>query len=140
MISATAEYALRAAVFLASKPESAHTVTEVAAATKVPTGYLAKILQGLAKAGLATSQRGVRGGFQLARPASEISVLEVLAAANSPVQRIERCPLGLEGHTSLCPVHKLVDESIAKVEAAFGNASLESLLGTGEAIQPLCDG
>lgn len=139
MISATAEYALRAAVYLASHPEKSHTAAEVAEATKVPTGYLAKILQGMARAGLAVSQRGVKGGFVLARPASEISVLEVLAAANSPVQRIERCPLGIEGHLELCPVHKLVDDSIAQVEAAFGSATLDSLLNTDSASQPLCD-
>ena len=65
MISQTTEYALRAIVFLADSPTEAHTAEAIAEGTKVPVGYLSKIMQGLAKAGLVSSQRGLYGGFTL---------------------------------------------------------------------------
>ena len=55
MISQTAEYALRAIVYLADNPTDAQTAEAIAKGTKVPVGYLAKIMQGLARSGLVTS-------------------------------------------------------------------------------------
>ena len=69
MISQTAEYALRAMVFLAMR-ESAATNEQIAQVTKVPPGYLSKILQQLGKAKLVSSQRGLGGGFVLFKGSS----------------------------------------------------------------------
>src|SRR5688500_18425259 len=88
MISQTAEYALRAIVFLARRPGGAHNVEEIAGATKSPADYLSKILRQLARAGFVRGQRGLNGGFSLARPAHEISVLDVVHAVD-PSRRIE---------------------------------------------------
>lgn len=52
MTSQTAEYALRAVVWLASQPERALNTRQISAATQVPAGYLSKVLQALARAGL----------------------------------------------------------------------------------------
>ena len=65
MLSQTVEYALRATVYLATQAGKPATTNEVAARTRVPAAYLAKILQGLSKAGLIRSQRGVGGGVTL---------------------------------------------------------------------------
>lgn len=138
MISTTGEYALRAAVCLAQHADEAMTSAMIAEATKVPQGYLSKLLQAMVKAGLITSQRGLHGGFVLAKPAGDISVLEVLAAVDAAPQRIRKCPLGLVGHTRLCPVHKLVDESIAETERAFARADLASLSKSARGVTPLC--
>ena len=62
MLSQTAEYALRVVVFLASREDNPATIAQIAAATQVPQGYLAKVLQSLARAGLTKSQRGLHGG------------------------------------------------------------------------------
>lgn len=127
MITATGEYALRAGVYLAQHHPKPQTAADVAAATQIPPGYLSKILQGMVKTGLVNSQRGLGGGFTLARDPYSITVLEVLTAAGAPIQRIERCPLGLSTHTKLCPMHKLVDDGLKAIEEAFAAAILGKL-------------
>ncbi|MBX3730813.1 MAG: Rrf2 family transcriptional regulator [Candidatus Sumerlaeia bacterium] len=138
MISTTGEYALRAAVYLAQNDGEPMTTVQVAEVTKVPQGYLSKILQALVKRGLARSQRGLGGGFVLTRPPGEITVYEVLTAVDAAPERIHTCPLGIPGHIGLCPVHRLVDEAIANTEHAFRTATLESLLMSTRGVQPLC--
>src|SRR5690349_4806970 len=96
MFSQTVEYALRAMVFLA-EADASSTTHQIAETTKVPQAYLAKILQGLTRAGLVKSQRGVGGGVSLARPSSEINLLEVVNSVD-PICRIEVCPLGIASH------------------------------------------
>ena len=100
MISLTAEYALRAVSWLASNGKEPLVNRDIADATQVPSGYLAKVLQSLGRAGLVTSQRGLGGGFVLGRSAEEISVLDVVNAVD-PLERIESCPLHIEHTTKL---------------------------------------
>lgn len=140
MINQAGEYALRAVVHLArtdaGKPAAA---SEVAIATKVPQAYLQKILRTLTKHKLLIAQRGMGGGFMLAKLPSAISVLEVLKACDSGPNRIERCPLGITGHTQLCTLHKLIDQQTASVESTFATTSIADLLENENGIRPLCD-
>lgn len=139
MFSQTVEYALRAAVYLAARDGAPATTEDVAARTRVPAPYLAKVLQGLVRAGLVKSQRGVGGGVTLARDPAELTILEVVNAVE-PIKRITTCPLGLPGHGArLCPLHKRVDAALAAVEAAFGGTTLAEVLGEPSASAPLCD-
>lgn len=139
MFSQTVEYALRAAVFLAARPGEPATTEEVAERTRVPAAYLAKILQGLSRAGIVRSQRGVGGGVTLAKPADELTILEVVNAVE-PIKRIKTCPLGLPTHgTRLCPLHKRVDAALASVEAAFAGTTLAEVLAEPSSSVPLCD-
>ncbi len=129
MLSRTSEYALRAVAFLASRPGAAWTVQQVAAETRVPRGYLAKVLQQLVRADLVRSQRGVGGGFALARPPSSIAVLEVLNAVD-PIRRIRSCPLDLPEHRGiLCALHRRLDDAYATIEETFGRTRLSELVG-----------
>lgn len=139
MISQTTEYALRAMVHLADQADESLTTPQIAAATQVPVGYLAKVLGSLGKAGLVRSQRGLHGGFIIALPASEITVLDVINAVD-PIQRITTCPLGLKAHGKrLCPLHKRLDNAMAQVETAFANSTLADLLADPSPSKPLCD-
>jgi len=139
MISQTAEYALRAMVHLASDPERLWTVQQVAETTRVPAGYLAKVLQALTREGLLESRRGIGGGFALAGRPDRIRILDVVNAVD-PVRRIDRCPLGLEGHgTDLCPLHRRLDAAIAATERAFAETTLSELLADRRGSRPLCD-
>jgi Rrf2 family transcriptional regulator, nitric oxide-sensitive transcriptional repressor len=138
MFSQTVEYALRAAVFLATRAEPA-TTEEVAERTLVPAAYLAKILQGLARAGLVKSQRGVGGGVTLARDPAKLTILEVVNAVE-PIKRIRVCPLGISTHGSrLCPLHRKVDNALAMVEEAFGSTTLADILAEPTQSVPLCE-
>src|ERR1043165_5270243 len=80
-ISAKVDYALRAVVELAAA-ESEHPVKgeRLAQAQEIPLKFLENILSELRHAGIVRSQRGVDGGYWLARPAAEISVADVIRA------------------------------------------------------------
>jgi Rrf2 family protein len=139
MFSQTVEYALRAAVDLASRGGEPATTEDVARRTQVPVAYLAKILQGLARAGIVKSQRGVGGGVALAKAPEELTILEVVNAVD-PIRRIRTCPLKLSSHgTRLCPLHRRVDNALATVEAAFGGTTLAEVLAEPSASVPLCE-
>ncbi len=128
MISRTAEYALRAVVCLGTQRDQPLTTQTIAARTQVPAGYLSKVLQGLGRAGLVESQRGMGGGFSLARSLDEITILDVINAVD-PIKRIERCPLGLVEHgVQLCPLHKRLDDAIALTESLFEGTKIAELL------------
>lgn len=136
MLSNTAEYALRAVVCLGARPGQPLSAQAIAATSQVPAPYLAKVLKDLAKAGLLRSQRGRDGGFTLARPASETSVLAVVNAID-PLKRILVCPLGRPEHSGqLCPLHARLDEAAAFLENAFAAWTIADLVSAGS-LQPL---
>jgi len=138
-ISHTAEYALRAIVWLARDPDIALGTPRIARATHVPAGYLARVLQALARAGLVESHPGRSGGFRLRRAPREISVLDVINAVD-PVQRIERCPLGLKSHRGrLCPLHRRLDEAAALVQRAYAETSIAEIVAEATPIAALCE-
>lgn len=139
MISQTAEYALRAMVFLAMNQDNAQVTERIAGGTKVPASYLSKVLQSLSRAGLVKSQRGLGGGFSLAKAPESTTILEIINAVD-PIKRIETCPLDLSSHgVVLCALHKRLDEAIASVEQAFERTTLQEILARPTKSIPLCD-
>ena len=139
MLSQTTEYALRLVVQLASQPDAPVTIPALARSTRIPEGYLAKVLRQLSRAGLVRSQRGPSGGSVLGRAPAEISVLDVVQAVD-PLQRIKVCPLGLKTHgANLCPLHRRLDQAIASVESAFRRSSLAEIVGDQQGSRPLCE-
>lgn len=139
MFSQTTEYALRVVAFLADRGGEAATTRQIAAATRVPEGYLAKVVQSLARAGIVRSQRGPHGGSVLARPADDLTMYDVVQAVE-PIRRILSCPLGLKSHGSaLCPVHRRLDDALALVERAFRESTIAGLLNEPSRSKPLCD-
>ena len=85
-LSKKTDYALIALKDLASSPEgSSSSAREIAARYNIPVELMAKVLQRLAKRGLLASHHGKRGGYDLARPATMISVADVIQAVDGPV-------------------------------------------------------
>ncbi len=139
MIPQTSEYALRAVVHLAAREDADPlSAQEISDAVRAPVGYLQKILRMLARDGILLAQRGSKGGFSLAKVPTAISVLDVLRASDTAVARIERCPLGIKGHTSLCSLHKLLDEQLAHAERTFASTTIADLLDGDGGVRPLC--
>jgi Rrf2 family protein len=127
LISQTAEYALRAVLAIAEAPEPL-VASQVAKITRVPLGYLHKVLQQLTRSRLLLSRRGLKGGYRLAVSAEELSLLQVVSAVD-PLRRIEQCPLGLPEHREhLCPLHKRIDDAFASVEKAFAETTIAEIL------------
>jgi Rrf2 family protein len=139
MLPKTAEYALRAVVWLAGAAGRREAADELAERTKIPRRYLHKVLQALVQAGLVDSQPGPRGGYALSKPAPRITILAVVNAV-APVERIRACPLGLTSHTRLCPLHKELDRVYAEIEKSFGKVTVAELLHSTSKIVPLCEG
>lgn len=139
LIPKTTEYALRAVVWLASREAPSGSREEMARATRVPPGYLSKVLSALKRAGIVRSLPGRGGGFALDRSPAAISVLDVVSAI-SPLQRIHRCPLGLESHGGrLCALHQRLDIALATAEAAFAATSIADILDQPTESLPLCE-
>ena len=138
MISPTAEYALRAVVGIAQGGGRVVVTPTLAEITKVPPGYLPKILQTLRKAGLLISKRGLGGGFTLAKPPAEMTVLEVVNAVD-PIKRIDRCPLEVDSHgAGLCPLHHRLNEATLLVEQSFASTTIAELVSAPGGRTPLC--
>jgi DNA-binding IscR family transcriptional regulator len=97
------------------------------------------VLQGLVKAKILNSQRGLGGGITLNIEPDKLTLLEVINAVD-PVKRIKTCPMDLASHgVNLCPLHRRLDNALASVEKAFGSTTLAEILSeTGGSI-PLCD-
>lgn len=138
MLSKTAEYALRAAVCLAQPTRPTQSAQVLAVQTKVPRRYLHKVVQDLVAAGLVRSQPGPGGGYSLAKSADDISILDVVNAV-APIERITHCPLGLKSHTTLCPLHKELDDAYAHTQQSLGRVSLGQVVRSSSKIVPLCD-
>jgi Rrf2 family transcriptional regulator, nitric oxide-sensitive transcriptional repressor len=139
LLSDACEYALRAVVWMAQRPEQPQKVRELAEGIHAAPGYLVKVLQALTKAGILSAQRGSRGGFTLECDPARLTVLEVVNAID-PIERILTCPLGLKSHGKhLCPMHKKIDDAMAKIEASFGSSTIQDLLNQRSRSKPLCD-
>lgn len=97
-ISRKIDYGLRAMIHLAGLPAGRiASLQDLSTTLHLPREFLAKILKVLTARGLVRSSRGARGGYQLARPARDISFLEVIEAVEGPVQlnvcldHLDRC-------------------------------------------------
>ena len=130
MLSQTAEYALRAAVLLAQSPAGASaSVGELAEALELPQNYLSKTLNTLARTGVLVSTRGKRGGFRLARPAGEISLLDIV----DPFDRLGDRPACLMGkgecsEADACAAHHAWKSVSAQVHAFFQQTTVADLV------------
>ncbi len=85
-LSKRADYALIAMRHLALNADRGWaSAREIAEAYHVPLELLAKVLQRLVRKGLLASHQGIHGGYELARPASTISVAQVIEAIDGPL-------------------------------------------------------
>lgn len=136
VITQTAEYALRALVFLA-KTGHATTTSVIATETSLPASYLAKVMKELCTARITTAQRGLNGGFRLTKQPRDISVLEVINAVD-PIRRFQECPMGVHGK-QLCPLHRKLDDAAQAVEDTFCGLSIADLLDVPQHKRVLCN-
>jgi Rrf2 family protein len=100
-LSHASNYAVQALVHLARQPPGAWgTAREIAQAEGLSDTFLVRLLGQLVKARLARSVKGPRGGYSLARPAKEITMLEILEAVDGPI-RSETAGVSAGGPTVL---------------------------------------
>jgi len=103
----TGEYAIRAILFLARQPKDSLIMSsDIAKTEEIPTHYLAKILQRMAKYGYVDSFKGRGGGFKITELAKKSSILEIVERVEGPVINL-KCVTGLKECTdeNPCPLH-----------------------------------
>jgi len=139
LLSDASEYALRAVVWLGQEPRRSWKVREIAQHIDAAPGYLVKVLQLLARAGILSAQRGSSGGYTMIRSPTEVTIADVIRATD-PIERIERCPLGIAAHgRMLCPLHRRVDEALALIERTFASITIAELIGESSKTNLGCD-
>jgi Rrf2 family protein len=121
MLSQSVGYAITALGYIASAGGKPVLVKEIAAAADIPAPYLAKLIHALSKRGLVNTQRGVGGGVTLARPATEIPLIELCHALDDPVT-LPSCMLGTAqcSDERACPAHRFWTAERAKIHAYLG--------------------
>lgn len=102
-LSKLTDYAVVMLSHMAAREGEVYTTCRLAVRTNVPEPTAAKILKHLAKAGILVSQRGSNGGYELVRPAAEISVAEIIVALDGPIA-LAACVDGSDDH---CGVEQL---------------------------------
>jgi len=126
-LSRTAQYALRAMIWLSQHPEEPQTTQQIAEATAVPPGYLAKVLLQLTQAGLIESQRGLHGGYTLSRPPDSVTLLTVLKAVGFQ-PHVEGCSLGWPGKDRrACPLEARLSAALAMIEDVFAQTTMDEV-------------
>lgn len=112
MLSNTCKYGIRATIYLALNENSQRKIgiKEISGELNIPTPFLGKILQLLAKNKILNSTKGPNGGFCLARPAKEISLLNIIETIDG-LDLFNDCLIGLStcsanSHDDVqCPIH-----------------------------------
>lgn len=87
-ITAKADYAVRTLLELAASGDAPGKAEALAHAQKIPHKFLESVLSDLRRADLVRSRRGPDGGYWLARPASEISIADVIRAVEGPLASV----------------------------------------------------
>ena len=107
IFSKACEYGIQATLYIASLSERRAGIKEIARELDIPVHFLAKILQSLSEKGVLASYKGVRGGFELHRPPSEIRLIDVVEAIDG-LDFFTSCILGFPGcgEGKPCPVHE----------------------------------
>ncbi|NOZ89668.1 MAG: Rrf2 family transcriptional regulator [Epsilonproteobacteria bacterium] len=131
LLTRASEYALLSLDIIqgSKKPQGAE---QLATQLNIPKSFLAKILQTLAKKGILESKKGAHGGFIMARKASEITVAEIIFAAEGKAPAIfdcsqyyETCPNGTIG---TCNISPFLANFQYKIDTFLRELTLEDIL------------
>lgn len=121
---------MRAVMYMAQHAEESPymPIRGMAAQLDMPFHYLTKALQDLTKSKILVSSRGAAGGVALARPADEISLLEIIDAVEG-ADFLGGCLLGAKACNDRkpCPLHKSWSPARKRLKAVFSSSSLADL-------------
>ena len=130
----TAQNAIAAVSYLAGLDEGEHPASSavIAKARGLPKPLVAKVLTILSRHGLVEGSTGPGGGYRLAKPAGDISLLDVVEHFDR-VDAPAMCPLGPEwcGNNEPCPLHDKLVELHESTLHTLAETSFEGFQGTG---------
>jgi len=129
-ISRLTDYATVLLATLAGEPQRVQTAASLAEQTRIAAPTVSKLLKQLQRAGLVTSTRGLHGGYQLARPAAQISAAAILDSLEGPVALTD-CSVG-HGQCEIeatCRVGRVWQRVNLAIRRALYDVSLAQLAG-----------
>jgi Rrf2 family protein len=129
ILTRASEYAIRCVLFLATRePDEVVSRRTICREMDIPTQFLSKIAQRLARVGLIEIRQGARGGYLLARPAGEISLLDVIEAVEGEVF-LNQCLMRPDScaRSPHCPVHQVWRQAREGLRQVLGGADFASL-------------
>ena len=128
-ISEAASLAMHTMALLAAYPDQALATRDMASSLRVSEAHLAKVMQRLGRAGLVNSFRGPKGGFSLAKPGDQITLLDVFQAVEGPLQP-PGCLLGKPACQGDCILGGLLSRIGQEVRDYFSRTRLSDLNGS----------
>ena len=135
MLGKAARFALYAVVTMARHPDRRVTARSVADRFGISENHVAKVLGQLARGGLIEGSRGVGGGYRLARPATRISMLDVVECVQGPLRpgACEDCPFRGEDvcpeAAEACRIHRVLAELSTQAYFTLKSVTIATLAG-----------
>ncbi len=129
ILSRTSQYAIQALIYIATQPPGTPVLTRtVAQYLNVPSAYLAKILQALARGKLLRSYRGRQGGFCLHEGGEKTDLMQIVILTEGP-DLTETCLLGLKvcQNETACPMHAKWSPIKTRITELLHEQTLEKL-------------
>ena len=127
--SRSTEYALLAAAFVAKNYKNGSVLSQkISAKYNIPLEYLLKILQQLVRANVLRSKRGPNGGFKLARPASEITMLQIIEAVDGPMVSQMHLTEQTNNEPFSIKMETICAGATKKASDAYANVTLDEVL------------
>ncbi|HYH17288.1 MAG TPA: SUF system Fe-S cluster assembly regulator [Azospirillum sp.] len=129
-LSKLTDYAIVVMSEMARRVGTVHTVAQLADRTGVPAPTVAKLMKSLTPAGLMTSHRGAAGGYALTRPATDITIADIVVALDGPIA-LTACVEGAGeecGVESLCPMRGGWEKINAAIRGALEQVTLADMM------------
>jgi Rrf2 family protein len=130
LISKSSQYAIQAVMYVA---RAAHQralvhVKEISNVLHIPHHFLGKILQTLSRHGILASQKGLKGGFSLARLPEQITLMDIIEAVDGEAFRTE-CFFGFPGcgESTPCSIHELWSDTRTKILDSLRRTTIADL-------------
>ena len=132
LMTRASEYALLSLVILANATDPVDTET-LAHDLSISKSFLAKILQSLARQGILISYKGVKGGFVLIQDKKEITILNIMRAAEGKGPSVFDCSSGLAGScpsekTGTCHIWPFIHNLQGKIDTFLQDLTLADIL------------
>jgi Rrf2 family transcriptional regulator, cysteine metabolism repressor len=126
-LSRASQYALLAMIQLSPNPQTPPIPCSQLAKAGMPERFLLQVMRQLVNARLLKSTRGVDGGYRLAKPLTEISIADVVAVIDGPLQAESPLVLGALPKKAFQRVTVALENCAFDVNAALGKVKLSSL-------------
>jgi len=128
-LTMTGEYALRAMLYICSKPKgSIFQISEISTTNDIPESFLRKIIPQLNKSGMLQTQRGIGGGISLLKAAEEFTPLEIIESVEGEIG-LNKCLISDDfcSNETWCSVHVLWSEAQKKLKEILAGKTMAQL-------------